>query len=233
MEKMMYPVWKHEADSSTDFRKKLLGKVSQQLLQLGVRKLRFNVVDDDVAPAALLRMENAKPPVSGVISMWVDTANNRQPLEEVIESAVARMAGYLVTESEPIVNTKHVVAVGQRTPGMSQVVFLQKPPRLNYEHWLEIWLGSHTQVAIETQSTFGYRQNVIVRRLTYAAPPYDAIIEENFPEGAMTDRMVFYDSVGDKEKLKERVQRMVESCQRFIDFDKIDCMPTSEYIMKS
>jgi hypothetical protein len=143
------------------------------------------------------------------------------------------MAGYLVTESEPIVNTKHVVAVGQRTPGMSQVVFLQKPPRLSYEHWLEIWLGSHTQVAIETQSTFGYRQNVIVRRLTYAAPPYDAIIEENFPEGAMTDRMVFYDSVGDKEKLKERLQRMVESCQRFIDFDKMDCTPTSEYIMKS
>lgn len=233
MEKMMYPVWKHEADSSTDFRKKLLGKVSQQLLQLGVRKLRINVVDDDVAPAALLRMENAKPPVSGVISMWVDTANNRQPLEEVIESAVARMAGYLVTESEPIVNTKHVVAVGQRTPGMSQVVLLQKPPRLDYEHWLEIWLGSHTQVAIETQSTFGYRQNVVVRRLTYAAPPYDAIVEENFPEAAMTDRMVFYDSVGDKEKFKERLQRMVESCQRFIDFNKMDCTPTSEYIMKS
>jgi hypothetical protein len=233
MEKMMYPVWKHEADSSTDFRQKLLGKVSQQLLQLGVRKLRINVVDDDIAPAAPLRMENAKPPVSGVISLWVDTANNRKPLEELIESAVARMAGYLVTESEPIVNNKHVVPNGQRTPGMSQVVFLQKPPRLNYEHWLEIWLGSHTQVAIETQSTFGYRQNVIVRRLTYAAPPYDAIIEENFPAAAMTDRMVFYDSVGDKQKLKERVQRMVESCQRFIDFDRIDCIPTSEYIMKS
>ena len=233
MEKMMYPVWKHEAESPTDFRKKLLGKVSPQLLQLGVRKLRVNIVDDDVAPAAPLRTENAKPAVSGVISLWVDTANNRQPLEEVIGSAVARMAGYLVTESEPIVNTKHVAADGQRTLGMSHVVFLQKPPRLNYEHWLEIWLGSHTQVAIETQSTFGYRQNVIVRRLTYAAPPYDAIIEENFPAAAMTDRMVFYNSVGDEEKLKERVQRMVQSCQRFIDFDKMDCVPTSEYTMKS
>ena len=233
MEKLMYPVWKYETDSSADFRQKLLGEVSEQLIGLGVRRLRINVVDEDMAPANPLRMENTKPPISGMISLWVDTAINRQPLEEVIKNAVARLAGYLVTESEPIVNTKYVVADGQRTPGMSQVVFLQKPPRLSYQHWLETWLGSHTQVAIETQSTFGYRQNVIVRPLTYAAPPYDAIVEENFPEAAMTDRMVFFDSVGDEEKFKQRQQAMMESCVRFIDFDKIDCIPTSEYVMKS
>ncbi|MCX5998732.1 MAG: hypothetical protein NTU41_03860, partial [Chloroflexi bacterium] len=157
----------------------------------------------------------------------------RKPFEEIIDSAVGRKAGYLVTESEPIVNTKHVVANGQRTPGMCQVVTIQKPPRLDYHHWLEIWLGSHTQVAIETQSTFGYRQNVVVRQLTYSAPPYNAIVEENFPEGAMTDPMVFFDSVGDKAKLKERFKRMIESCARFIDNDKMDCIRTSEYVMKS
>lgn len=233
MEKVMYPVWKYETDSSADFKQKLLGKVSEQLIGLGVRRLRINVVDEDVAPANPIRIENTRPPISGMISLWVDTAINRQPLEEVIKNAVARLAGYLVTESEPIVNTKYVVANGQRTPGMSQVVFLQKPPRLSYQHWLEIWLVSHTQVAIDTQSTFGYRQNVIVRPLTYAAAPYDAIVEENFPEAAMTDRMVFFDSVGDEEKFKQRQQAMMESCVRFIDFGKIDCIPTSEYVMKS
>ena len=129
MEKIMYPVWKHETDSLKDFRQKLLGEVSGQLLELGVHKLRISVVDEDVAPAATLRMESTKPPISGLISMWVDTAINRKPLEEAIGNAVARMAGYLVTESEPIVNTKHVVADGERTPGMIQVVLLQKPPR--------------------------------------------------------------------------------------------------------
>lgn len=233
MEKMMYLVWKHETEPLADFRQKLLGKVSAQLLGLGVHKLRVSVVDDDVAPADKLRRESSKPPISGVISMWADTAINRKPLEQVVEGVVARMAGYLVTESEPIVNTKHKVPDGQRTPGMNQVVTLVKPSRLSYEQWIDIWHGSHTQVAIETQSTFGYRQNVIVRPLTYAAPPYDAIVEENFPAGAMTDALVFYDSVGDKAKCKERVKRMMESCARFIDFDKIDCMPTSEYTMKS
>ena len=229
----MYAVWKHEPETTSDFKAKLLGEVSKRLIEMGVHKVRNSVVDDDVAVADSLRMETSKPPISGMISLWVDTAVNRKPLEDIIESAAARMAGYLVTESEPIVNTRYVVPDGQRTPGMNQVVFLKKSVRLSYEEWLEIWLGSHTQVAIDTQSTFGYRQNIIVRPLTYAAPPYDAIIEENFPEAAMSDPAAFYDAIGDEEKRKKRETAMFQSCVRFIDFDKIDRIPTSEYVMKS
>ena len=233
MEKMLYIVWKHEGDSEKVFRQKLLEKVSPQLIDLGARRLRIGVVDEDVAPAASLRMETTKPPIAGLVSIWVDTSTRRLPFEEVLQGAVARLVGYLVTESEPIVNTKHVAADGQRTPGMYQVVLLRKPPRLNYEQWLEIWLGSHTQVAIDTQSTFGYRQNVIVRLLTHAAPPYDAIIEELFPTEAMTDPMVFYNAVGDEAKRKRHEKAMFDSVARFIDFDKIDRIPMSEYTMKS
>jgi hypothetical protein len=233
MEKIMYLLWKHDIDSAEEFRQKLLDEVSRQLIELNILKLRISVVDDDVAPANPLRMESTKPPISGLLSMWVDTAIHHKPLEEVIENAVARMAGYLVTESEPIPNTRHKVSDRERTPGMNQVALLKIPPRLSFEHWLEIWLGSHTQIGIETQSTFGYRQNVIVRPLTYVAPPYDAIVEENFPEAAMTDRMAFYDSIGNEEKYKEREKIMMESCMRFIDFSMIDCIPMSEYIIKS
>jgi hypothetical protein len=233
MEKMMYTVWKHESDSEADFRQKLLEKVSRQIVDAGARKLRIGVVDEDVAPAAALRMGNTKPPIAGLISIWADTSIRRRPFEEAIQGAVARLDGYLVTESEPIVNTRHMAADGKRTPGMYQVVLLRKPPRLSYEQWLEIWLGSHTQVAIDTQSTFGYRQNVIVRPLTYAAPPYDAIIEEYFPAEAMTDPMVFYNAVGDEAKRKKHEKAMFDSVMRFIDFDKMDRIPMSEYTMKS
>jgi hypothetical protein len=233
MEKMLYVVWKREGDSERDFRQKLLEKVSLQLIDLGARRLRIGVVDEDVAPAASLRMETTKPPIAGLVSIWADTSIRRRPFEEVLQGAVARQAGYLVTESEPIVNTKHVVADGKRTPGLYQVVLLRKPPRLSHEQWLEIWLGSHTQVAIDTQSTFGYRQNVIVRPLTYAAPPYDAIIEELFPAEAMTDPMVFYNAVGDEAKRKRHEKAMFDSVARFIDFDKIDRIPMSEYTLKS
>jgi len=233
MEKMMYAVWKHEQESPEEFKKKLLGEVSQKLMALRVHKLLVSVVDEDVAPAEPLRIIATRPSAAGIISMWVDTAYTRSPLEEVIENAVARMVGYLVAESVPIVNTKYPVPDGERVPGMNSVVFLQKPPRISYEHWLETWLDSHTQVGIETQSTFGYKQNVIVRPLTYAAPPYHAIVEENFPEEAMTDNQVFYDAKGDQEKCSRNEQAMIESCARFIDFDKLDRILTSEYVMKS
>ena len=233
MEKMLYVVWKHEADSEKAFRQKLLDKVSPQLIDLGARQLRIGVVDEDVAPAASLRMETSKPSITGLVSIWVDTSTRRRPFEEVLQGSVARLAGYLVTESEPIVNTKHVVADGQRTPGMYQVVLLRKPPRLSYDQWFEIWLGSHTQVAIDTQSTFGYRQNVIVRLLTHAVPPCDAIIEEYFPAEAMTDPMVFYNAVGDEAKRKRHEKAMFDSVARFIDFDRIDRIPMSEYTLKS
>jgi hypothetical protein len=233
MEKMIYVVWKHEGDSEKDFRRKLVETVSPQLIKLGARHLRIGVVDEDVAPAASLRIEATKPPVSGLISIWADTSVRRRPFENAIQASVSRMSGYLVTESEPIVNTKHVAADGQRTPGMYQVVLLRRPPRLSHEQWLEVWLGSHTQVAIDTQSTFGYRQNVVVRPLTYAAPPYDAIIEELFPAEAMTDPMVFYNAVGDEAKRKRHEKAMLDSVVRFIDFDKMDRIPMSEYTMKS
>ncbi len=233
MEKILYPVWKNETESTSDFNRKLLGEVSDELIKLGVRELRINVIDEAVAPAEPLRIIASKPPIDGLISMWVDTAIKRQPLEEVIEKAVARMVGYLVTESVPMVDRITAVNDGERVPGMNSVVFLTKPSRLSYEDWLTIWHGSHTQIAIDTQWTFGYKQNVIVRPLTYAAPPYDAIIEENFPDEAMTDPQAFYDAVGDEEKRQKHEQEMIESCMRFIDFDKLDRILMSEYVIKA
>ncbi len=233
MEKIIYIVWKLEKDSGNGLRRRLLEETSHQLVELGVRRLSVSVADDDVAAADALRTVATVPPISGIVSIWVDTALRHRPLEAAIQKAVARTAGYLVTESEPLVNTKHPPGEGQRTPGMCQVVIFRKPPRLDRHHWLELWLGKHTKVALETQSTFGYRQNVVARTLSYAAPLYDAIVEEYFPAAAMTDPMVFYDAVGDKDKLDKRQKTMFDSVARFIDFDKFDRIPMSEYVIKA
>jgi len=53
--------------------------------------------------------------MSGMISIW-RTRRQARPFEDAIQASVSRMAGYLVTESEPIVNTKHLAVDGQRTP---------------------------------------------------------------------------------------------------------------------
>jgi hypothetical protein len=232
MEKILYPVWKADGIDGDGFRSMLIDGLGPELIGLGARGLRVSVVDSDVDRAAGLRQESCRPVMDAMISLWLDSSVYRQPFEAAIEARVARMVGYLVTESEAIVNEAHPPQPGERTHGMAQVVFLQRPQRLSEQQWLEIWHGSHTQVAIDTQSTFGYRQNVIVRPMTYGAPPFDAIIEENFPPEAMDSQLAFY-NVDSEEAMQANLRAMIESCARFIDFDKIDVIPTSEYLLKA
>jgi hypothetical protein len=234
MEKIIYPVWKKEGQSSKDFREQMLGSMSADLLSSGVLRLTIIVADEAVDGAAQLRQQNINQPLmDAVISMWVDSAIYRQAQEKIIDACVSKFHGYLVTESEALVNVQHPADKGERVEGMCEVVFLQKPPRLEYQEWLDIWHNSHTQIAIDTQSTFGYRQNVVARALTTGAPLVDAIIEENFPAAAIHSQHAFYDAVDDDEKYQANQKVMIDSVVRFIDFDRIDVLPASEYIVSA
>ncbi len=237
MEKMLYLLWTSPTDATEDFCQQLLAQAPEQLLASGVQQLRISVVDEAVAAAAPLRLENNKPLPAAMVSMWVDSAIYRQRQETVLAAYAERLAGYLVTESEPIVNYRHPAEPGQRVSGMCQVALLQRPERISYQQWLDVWHNSHTQIAIDTQNTFAYRQNVVVRQLSDDAPACDAIIEENFPAAAMDSPHAFYDAVRpdgslDDERLQANQKAMIDSVMRFIDFDKIDVMPSSEYCFK-
>lgn len=235
MEKVMYSVWKPDGVDSEQFRQQLLGPMTEALLASdGLRSLRVSVADRAVAAAEGLRQHNLQGEaglMDGVISLWLDSAIYRQRQQDIIATAVAAYHGYLVTESEPLCNLQHPPVLGQRVEGMCEVVFLQRPERLSFEQWLDTWHHSHTQIAIDTQSTFGYRQNVVTRSLTDGAPVVDAIIEENFPAAAMTSPEAFYDAVGDEQRFRANQKAMIDSCVRFIDFDRLDVLPTSEYVL--
>lgn len=232
MEKLVYVVWKRPGVAREQFEKEMLGDTARRLIEKGAQALSVNLADDSAAFAQGLRITHLADPMAGTVSVWMHTALGRGPIEEALSRVTARFAGYLVLESVPIVNTKQVVAPGERTPGICTVAFLEKPAHMTYEAWLDRWQGHHTQVAIETQSTFLYVQNAVVRSVTEDAPPWTAIVEEAFPAEAATDPMVFYDAGGSQEKLKENQRRMFESCKTFIDFNQIESHPMSSYIVK-
>ncbi|RLQ23797.1 hypothetical protein DWB85_01190 [Seongchinamella sediminis] len=234
MEKLIYPLWKAEAADSDGFRDQLLASLRQLAPNPAIRGLRLAVSDSAVAAGAQRRMAATRPLPDAVLSVWLDAAaGQRGDIEASLVDPVSRHHCYLVTEAEPLLNRSQQPGNDDRVPGMCQVVFLQRPPRLSESEWLSIWQDSHTQVAIDTQSTFGYRQNVIVRGLSYAAPPLNAMIEENFPEAAITCNHAFYGvAEDDDEGLARNAQTMMESVARFIDFDRIDVIPMSEYLLK-
>lgn len=234
MEKLLYPLWKSPAVSSDGFREDLLQQLAPELAALaGVHGLRLCVADSAVAAAAGRRMESHAPVPDAILSLWVDTAGAASSWEPQIDAHVERKCAYLVAEAEPLLNQQcHPSKPGERVYGMCQVVFMSPPAAMDTQQWLALWKDSHTQIAIDTQSTFGYRQNLVVRQLSNDAVPCSAIVEENFPPEAMASDHAFYASGGDEALLQKNMSAMIESCARFIDFAQIDVIPMSEYLVK-
>ena len=203
-------------------------ELGPELMRAGVQELSLAIDDDAVKPAAKLKMTRHDPPIVAVACLWLHSANDRRAIEAVLVRHTAILAGYLVCESEPLRNPEPATD-GERTPGMTQVALLQLPPGMDPDVWFTTWRDDHTTIAIETQSTFAYRQNLVVRPLFPGAPPLAAIVEESFPAAAMTSPHAFYDAGDDDDELARRQQRMWASSKRFVDLATIEVLPLSEY----
>jgi hypothetical protein len=229
VEKLVYVVWKPAAESDDAFARSLRGPLASELTRLGAQRLTLHLADADVKPVQRARITRLEMPVSGLVSFWLDSADERGPLEQALERATSKLAGYLVVESVPLHNTTRKAALGERTPGIVMLALIEKPGRLSWEDWIAHWHGQHRVVALETQCTFLYTRNVVVRALTPGAPPWAGIVEEGFPAEAVTNPMLWYKADGDPEKLKRNIGRMIESCKAFLDLDRVESHPMSEY----
>lgn len=230
MEKIIYALWKEGAEENARFNARLLGDIASRLGDT-THALRINIQDDSVANGSSPRLISTRPLMDAVIQLWLPSANQpeRAATDAIIADAAPRHAAWLVSESTVIANTRHPTSPGERTSGFSQIVFLGLPPRLSWQGWRDAWQRQHSAVAVDTQSNFEYVQNLVVRPLSYSAPAYVAMVEECFPAAALTDQAVYFDAVGDAARQAENQRLMMESCARFIDFDRIDCIPTSQF----
>lgn len=231
MEKVICLLWAGEGLEREQFNADLLARLPAALKAAGARDLRINLEDAVSARGAALRQSRGEPQHDAMVQFWLPSANAlfRTGVDAVLAAQCARWAGWVVAESTIIANTAHPARAGQRTAGWSQTAFLTVPQRLSHSEWLSLWQDRHTRVAIETQANFEYVQNLVVSAITPDAPHYAAIVEECFPEAALSDPFVFFDAVGDPAKFKANLDRMMESCDAFIDRGTIDVIPTGQY----
>lgn len=227
MEKIIYLMKPAAGIGSDQFRDLALSELAKQLLaDTNVHGLRMAFNDSDVARAEGLKRGGCPPLPDAAFSVWVDTANEQQALIDTIEPHTSHLEAYLVCESEVMAPPNRS---GERTPGTLQLCMLRHPDTIEREEFLALWRDSHSQIACDTQSTFGYRQNLIVRKMNGNAQDHDAIVEEHFPADAMDSPAAFYDAVGDDAKLKKNVKTMIDSVSRFIDNNTINVVHMSEY----
>lgn len=155
------------ADSEEDWCARQRGAVADALLELGLPGLAVNVRDDAVR-RSLMTLTTLDPPVAAVVSMWTQQCYGEQVAAalRLLAAECEQLAAYLVTESVPLPAPQTEPA--SRTPGLANIALLRRPAGMDQETWLTRWQRDHTPVAIETQSTFGYTQNWVVRTLTQA-----------------------------------------------------------------
>ena len=211
--------------------RELRGTVADKVLALGVGGLSVNVRDDAVR-GSLMTLTTLEPPVVAVVSIWVQQSYGDQIRDAVaiLAEQCRSLAAYLVTESVPL--APPATELGKRTTGFANIALLRRPDRLDRDTWLARWHLDHTAVAIETQSTFGYTQNAVVRALTPDAPALAGIVEELFPVEAITDLKAFFGAADDAD-LQHRLGRMVASTSAFGANENIDTVPTSRYVLKT
>ena len=206
-------------------------QVAADLLDLDIPGLAVNL-RDDVVRDSLMTLTTLDPPVVAFVSLWTQQSYGDQVRAAItlLEKECDDVAAYLVTESVPLPPPDTVP--GQRTAGLANVALLRRPNDVDEATWLTRWHIDHTPVAIATQSTFGYTQNAVVRPLTPGAPVIAAIVEELFPEEAISDLHAFFGAADDND-LRDRMERMVASIAAFGANRDVDTVPTSRYVFRT
>jgi hypothetical protein len=219
--KLMYASW---SDNLAPLRG---ARLRERLAEAGVRELQLNLDDDDVR-AARLRLSTTAEPIRAVVSAWAETSP--EPVTRALAESAGRVVGWVVEETRPL--PPPATSDGVRADALANVALLRIPPGLSPDEWRERWQRRHTQVAIDTQATFGYVQNLVVEPLGEDHAGVAAIVEELFPIAALTDLHAFYGSGGDEAELRRRMRRMAESTATFGASTNLDLVPTSRYVFR-
>ncbi|MBT5216014.1 MAG: EthD domain-containing protein [Gammaproteobacteria bacterium] len=229
MEKIVFKLWRSDSNSLEKFKKSLLVDLPKTLESL-ISELQINIADEDVNEAAALAQTNYSQNPDAIVFIKVASQYYSENIISILQSFATKVEGFIVSESI-ILQDDSKDHQGKRSEGFSQVVFLEKPLEMTEFNWFDHWTHHHTKIAIETQSNFTYIQNTVVRPLQKDSPNFIAVIEECFPSEAMSNPSIFYNAENDSELLLKNTELMMDSCSRFIDFQKIEVIPTSRYRM--
>jgi hypothetical protein len=228
MEKIVYLVWKPETAAIESFRDALLGPVAEQLLAAGAQRLVMSIADlAREIPKPTLLMGEGKT-LSASVDVWLDSIDDRHPIEAALRERAARVDGYLVTESVPQRCSDRDWPDGKRSPGVTHFTWFPKPARLSDEQFFHAWHEVHTPFSFELHPLrWEYVRNAVARALTPAAAPIRAIVAERFRTiEDYTDPRRLYGS-------KEVLKRVMADTEQFADVADIHSTPLSETIVRS
>ena len=236
----MYLAWLDETSSRSEVAEVMLGQVGEELLALDPIGLTIDVWDPESEIPAPVPTPEGETPLHGLVSVWVDTIEQREVFEDVLEAAAGSVAGYSVVESlyrdyggnqwsEP-----RAWPDGERSPGVLTVALLQQHPEQSFDEWITRWHSRISPITEAIQPRTRYVRNAVFRPITDGAPAVAGIVEEAWPSlEHVTDPMLFYCADGDPARMQAHVTQMIEEINAFVDLSTLRSVTMSEWILRS
>lgn len=150
---------------------------------------------------------------------------DRETLDVLLTSSLATNLGgaaYLCEGSTPLIPQLNV---GERFFGTLQLCCFQRRADINAAELQQYWLQEHTGVALSTQNTLGYRQNLVSRS---GEPHFDGIVEEYFPPEASHSMHAFFADGDNETRMWEHIEKLTKSSERFLDLERSEVIHLSD-----
>ena len=93
----------------------------------------------------------------------------------------------------------------------------------------QIWFQEHVQVALDTQNTLGYRQNLVLRS---SHDQLDGIVEEYFSIEAANSLTAFFADGDDEVKMMSNIHVLTESSERLLDLERSSVIHMTEHRLR-
>ena len=239
VEKLIYLLVRPVETERRAFTPRLL-EAGRAMLALDPKGLRVNVQDaavdwgeaSDHHPA--LGRVSPHGPFEAVVQLWLDdiSAPARAPYEALMGAVASAAHGYHVAERLLVTDLLQGARPGGRNDGYSQMAMLQIPARLTREAWLSAWQDRHTWVALSIHPHLEYIQNVVLNAVTEGAPPVAGFGEEAFPMAGLHDERPLFPRASSEADYKALYQVMYDDAARFIDFDRLDMLVSSQFDLR-
>ena len=236
----MYLVWLDPETSRDEVGATMLGQVAPALLDFDPKALGMDLADAYCDIPAPVPLPAGESPLHGVVSVWVDSVEQRSAYESVLGGVAQRVCGYTVVESlyrdygDSQWAGRRDWPDGERSPGVLTVALLQQHPQQTFDEWMTRWHTRISPITEAIQPRCRYVRNAVFRSLHDGAPPLRGIVEEAWPSlEHVTDPMLFFCAGGDPEKMNANITQMIEEISAFVEMDTFRSFTMSEWMLKS
>jgi hypothetical protein len=234
VEKLVYCLWRPPHEDIGAIRSSLLHEVAPRLLDSGVSGLRIEVEE----PAASVMQVGALPDGSRLCasaSVWLDSYDDRAPIEDALALPGATFHGWIVAESVPKAYGVHRTwPDGQQSPGLSILTIFDKGPHVDEASFYRIWHGEHTPLTFEIHPFWLYVRNQVLRPVTEGAPSARGIVYEAVAtDRELLDLPTFFGCPDEPERLMEQIGVVDAHLATFADTATLQCVATREWIFRT